>query len=111
MPLRTAPAPVALLAALLVTLLAAGPAAASDKLSTEGGCATCHAAAKKVIGPSWHDVAAKYKGQADAPALLAKRVREGSKGVWGALPMAPTPEAKINDADLKSLIAWVLKTP
>lgn len=106
MALRTALAPLVVSA-----LLAAAPALASEKLSAQGGCATCHAAAKKGIGPSWHDIAAKYKGQADAPALLTRRVREGSKGVWGPLPMAPTPAAKIGDADLNALIAWVLKTP
>lgn len=94
-----------------LVLFTAAPVLASEKLSAQGGCATCHAGAKKGIGPSWHDIAAKYKGQADAPALLARRVREGSKGVWGPLPMAPTPAAKIGDADLNVLIAWVLKTP
>lgn len=99
--------PALVLSACLIAL----PAVASDKLATQGGCATCHAAAKKVIGPSWHDIAAKYKGQADAPAVLARRVREGGKGVWGTLPMAPVPATKISDADLNALIAWVLKTP
>ena len=98
-------------ALVLAALLAALPALANEKLATQAGCATCHAAAKKMIGPSWHDVAAKYKGQADAPTLLAKRVREGGKGVWGAVPMAPTPASKLPDADLNALIAWVLKTP
>lgn len=91
-------------------LLVAGPALASEQLATKAGCATCHAADKKLIGPSWHDVAAKYKGRADAPAVLAAYVRVGGKGAWGPLPMAPVDAAKINDADLKTLLAWVLKT-
>jgi cytochrome c len=55
-------------------------------------------------------VAAKYKGQPDAAARLADKVRKGSAGTWGKLPMAPVPADKIGDADLKALVTWVLKT-
>ncbi len=89
--------------------LAAAPAQASEKIAKQAGCATCHAADKKVIGPSYKDIAAKYKGQAGAPALLAERVRKGGKGVWGAIPMAPTTPDKLSDADLKAVIAWILQ--
>ena len=64
-----------------------------------------------MLGPSWRDIAAKYKGQADAPALMAQRVRKGSQGVWGPVPMPPTDAKKLSDADLKSVVAWLLKAP
>jgi cytochrome c len=100
-----------LLSAALLGLATSGVAQASEKIATQAGCATCHAATKKVIGPSYRDIAAKYKGQANAVALLSERIRQGSKGVWGTLPMAPTPSDKLNDADLKAVVTWVLKTP
>ncbi len=90
--------------------LAAGPAAASPELATKAGCAACHAADKPLMGPSWQAVAAKYKGQANAATQLADKVRKGSVGVWGKLPMPPTPADKASDADLKTLVSWVLKS-
>jgi cytochrome c len=95
----------------VVLLCTAGSAAASEKIAAASGCVACHAAAKKLVGPSYKEIAARYKGQADAPALLAERIRKGSKGVWGAAPMPPTPAARLSDADLKAVVAWVLKTP
>jgi cytochrome c len=93
--------------AVLGTAHAADPA----KLSTQSGCAVCHAPDKKLIGPSWKEIAARYKGDAGTPALLAERVRKGSTGVWGKVPMAPVDSKALGDADLKALISWVLKTP
>lgn len=69
----------------------------------------CHAKDKKLVGPSYKDVAAKYAGQADAVASLSAKVRSGGKGVWGPIPMPPNDAAKINDADLKSVVEWLLK--
>jgi cytochrome c len=86
-------------------------AGASPQIAEKAGCNACHTVDKKVLGPSWREVAARYKGKADAPALLAARVRKGSKDVWGPVPMPATEVAKLNDADLKAVIAWVLKTP
>ena len=83
---------------------------ASEKLAAAGGCNKCHAMSKKVMGPSYKEIAAKYKGDAKAPALLAEHVRKGSKGVWGKLAMPPTPANKFNDADLNATIAWILKS-
>ena len=92
-------------------LLAAMPAAqASPQLAAQAGCTTCHAADKPLLGPSWQAIAGKYKGQANAAALLADRVRKGGVNVWGKLPMPPTPADKLSDADLKALVSWVLKT-
>jgi cytochrome c len=83
----------------------AGPEAAMNK----AGCLACHAKDKKLVGPAYKDVAAKYKGQADAPAKLAEKVRKGGQGVWGPVPMPPTAADKISDADLTAAIEWVLK--
>lgn len=95
--------------------LTAGAAQASEQLSAKAGCAVCHAtvkpADKTMIGPSYREIATRYKGRADAATLLAERVRKGGQGVWGKVPMAPTPPAKLADADLKTLVAWILRTP
>ena len=75
----------------------------------KANCLTCHTKDKKLVGPSFKDIAAKYKGQADAPAKLFDKVRKGGSGVFGPVPMAPNPPDKINDADLKSAVEFILK--
>ena len=97
-------------AALLATLssasaLAADPAAAAQK----AGCMACHTMDKKLVGPSFKDIAAKYKGQ-DVKVKLAEKVRKGGSGVFGPVPMAPNPPEKIGDADLKEVVGWILKS-
>ena len=88
----------------------AADAAEPDALAAKAGCTICHAKDKKVLGPSFHDIAAKYKDDAKAPALLADRVRKGSKGVWGTTAMmTPVPASRISDPDLATVIGWVLK--
>jgi cytochrome c len=104
-------APLVLIGALLLGLSAAPAARASAQISAKSGCSACHAVSTKMIGPSFHDIAVKYKGRADAPALLSTQVRKGSTGVWGKLPMPASDATKINDADLKTVIVWILKTP
>ncbi len=99
------------LAVLLVAAALAVPAMASPQLATQAGCTTCHMADKPMVGPSWHAIAAKYKGQPNAAALMAERVRKGGVNVWGKVPMPPTPADKLKDADLKVLVSWLLKTP
>jgi cytochrome c len=79
---------------------------ATEDLAKKSGCTACHAVDKKIIGPSYQDVAAKYKGDAKAEAMLAEKVRKGGAGVWGAVPMPAN--ATVSDADLKSIIKWVL---
>ena len=76
---------------------------------TKAGCFACHAKDKKLVGPSYKDVSAKYKGQADAVAKLMDKTRKGGSGVYGPVPMPPNPADKISDADLKASIEWVLK--
>ncbi len=98
------------LAALLATA-ASGSALAADPaaLAQKAGCMACHAMDKKLVGPSFKDIAAKYKGQGDAVAKLSDKVRKGGSGVWGPIPMPPNPDTKIGDADLKEMLAWILK--
>lgn len=74
----------------------------------KAGCSACHTVDKKLVGPSYKDVAAKRKAAPDAGALLEKKVRDGGKGEYGPIPMPPTPAAKISDAELKDLVQWVL---
>jgi len=82
---------------------------ANLQLAQKGGCVACHAVDKKLVGPSFKDVADKYKGQKDAAAKLADKVRHGGTGVWGTIPMPASGADKLNDADLKAVIEWVLK--
>ena len=86
-----------------------GAASPQDAL-TAAGCMACHAKDKKMVGPSFKDIAAKYKGQGDAVAKLAEKVRKGGSGVFGPVPMAPNGPDKISDADLKAAIDFILKS-
>lgn len=81
------------------------PAHASLELAQKHACVACHAIDKKLVGPSYLDVAKKYAGQADAAARLAASIRQGGSGKWGAVPMPPQPA--LSDADVKALAAWV----
>ena len=89
-------------------LASADNALASEALAKKYNCLTCHAVDKKVIGPSYQDVAAKYKGDAGAEAKLVAKVKNGGSGVWGQIPMPPN--AAVPDADIKTLVKWVLDT-
>ncbi len=93
-----------LTAAACITL--AGMAQASEKLAQASGCMACHSIDKKLIGPSYKDVAAKYRGKKGAEAELIKKVKAGGKGVWGDIPM--TPNAHVKDEDLKAIVQWIL---
>jgi cytochrome c len=81
-------------------------AEAGAELAKENGCLSCHNVDRKVVGPAYKAVAKKYKGDSGAAARLAKNVRGGSKGVWGPAPMPR--QTKVSDADLKTIIDWVL---
>jgi cytochrome c len=94
---------VALLAAAGVAF--AGQAAADEALAKAKNCMSCHAVDKKVVGPAYKDVAAKYKGDAKAAAMLAAKVKAGGKGTWGEIPMPPN---NVTDDEAKKLVAWVL---
>jgi len=87
-------------------LAGAGSALASEALAKKYNCLTCHAVDKKVIGPSYNDVAAKYKGDSGAEAKLVAKVKNGGAGAWGQIPMPPN--ASVPDGDIKILVKWVL---
>ncbi len=88
----------------------AAPAQADPEADmTKAGCFACHAKDKKLVGPSMKDIAAKYKGQASAVAMLTEKSRKGGKGNFGQIPMPANPPEKISDADLKAAVEWILK--
>jgi cytochrome c len=95
---------VALLAAMAAFV--AGPVLANADLAQKKNCLACHAVDKKVIGPAYKEVAAKYAGQKDAAAKLADKIQKGGVGVWGQVPMPANPQVNADEA--KTLAAWVL---
>lgn len=91
----------------LATLAAvSAPALADQALATSKNCMACHAADKKLVGPSYKEVAVKYSGQKDAVDRLAVKIIKGGSGVWGPVPMPAN--AQVNEAEAKKLAAWVL---
>ncbi len=91
----------------LVALFAVSGAVSADQnLAKSKACLSCHQVEKKVVGPSFKDVAKKYKGDANAQTHIAGVIKNGSKGVWGAVPMAKQPQ--VNDADAAKLAAWIM---
>ncbi len=99
--------------ATLAAALAAGaivslPAQASDELAKKYMCLTCHTLDKKLVGPSYRDVAAKYKTDKAAETKLAEKIKKGGVGAWGQIPMPPN--EKVPDADVKALVKWILST-
>ena len=91
-----------------VGLLSSGAASAqsAEDLIKKHGCVACHANDKKVVGPAYTEVAAKYKGDAGAAAKLMEKVKKGGSGVWGPVPMPPNPT--VSDADLKTMVTFIL---
>jgi cytochrome c len=84
----------------------AADAAAAEALAKKHACTACHAVDKKMVGPAYKDVAAKYRGQKDAEAKMIDKVKKGGTGVWGQVPMPPN--AAVSDGDVKLLVQWVL---
>ncbi len=89
-----------------MTLAVAAPAMADQALATSKNCMACHAVDKKLVGPSYKDVAATYAGQKDAVDKLAVMFIKRGSGVWGPVPMPAT--AQVNEAEAKKLAAWVM---
>ena len=92
--------------ALALTAAAAAPAYAQEALAKKHNCFACHAVDKKLVGPAYKDVAAKYRNDPAAEAKLFEKVKKGGQGVWGQVPMPPN--AQVPDADIKALVKWVL---
>jgi len=91
--------------ALACSANAAPDAAKAKALAQSKNCFACHAVDKKLVGPSYVDVAKKYKGAADAEANLIKKVINGGGGVWGTIPMPPNP---VKEDEAKLLVEWIL---
>lgn len=106
---------VALLAGALAGVVSAGAAFGQTKgvdpkvaeaLVQKSGCIACHNVEKKVLGPAYKEVAARYIADKDAPAKLADKVKKGGTGNWGQVPMPPN--SQVSDADIKTIVAWIL---
>ena len=82
------------------------PALANADLAKQKNCLACHATDKKLVGPAYKDIAAKYKADKNAQATLVKKVREGGVGVWGQIPMPANPQ--VNEQEAQALVKWVL---
>ena len=76
------------------------------KVARSNACMGCHAVDRKLVGPSFKDIAARYKSDPQAVVKLSKKVKDGGSGVWGAIPMPAHP--RLSDADLRSVVEWVL---
>lgn len=91
---------------LALAALTASSAYANLDLAKKNACTACHAVDKKLVGPSYQEVAKKYAGQKDAEASLIKSIKAGGSGKWGPVPMPA--QAALSDADAKTLAAWIL---
>jgi cytochrome c551/c552 len=90
-----------------VASTSAGPAIDVQALLNANACLSCHGIAQKIVGPGYQEVAAKYKGDAQALSKLEVSIRKGSVGKWGQAPMPPF--AGLSDAQVKALAEFVLK--
>ena len=97
-----------ILFAMAVAMTATAPAFADQALATAKNCMACHAVDKKLVGPSYKDVAAKYASDKTAVDKLATKIVKGGSGVWGPVPMPAN--AQVNDAEAKKLAAWIMTT-
>lgn len=95
-----------LVVAALAAIALPQAALANADLARKNACLACHAVDKKLVGPSYQDVAKKYAGQADAVAKLVDSIKKGGSGKWGPVPMPA--QAQLSDADAQTLAAWVL---
>lgn len=92
--------------AAVAALVVAGTANANEELAKKSACLACHTIDKKLVGPAYKEVAKKYAGDAGAEAKLVKKIKEGGSGVWGAIPMPPN--TNVSEADVKTLVKWIL---
>lgn len=97
---------IAAVSVILATPAAAVDMAAAKALAQKSGCLACHSEEKKIVGPAYKDIAAKYKGNKKAEEMLITKVTKGGSGVWGPVPMPANP--KVAAADVKTLVKWIL---
>ena len=95
-----------ILVASVLAIVAAAPAWADQALAQSKNCMACHAIDKKLVGPAYKEVAAKYAGDKAAADKLAEKILKGSSGVWGAVPMPAN--AGVSADEAKQLANWVL---
>ena len=93
-------------AAVLVNGAYAADAKSGEALAKSSGCFACHSTDKKLIGPGYRDIADKYRGNKAAEVELAKKVKDGSKGVWGDIQMPAN--AHVKDEDIRAMVQWIL---
>ncbi|MGI4777009.1 MAG: c-type cytochrome [Janthinobacterium lividum] len=93
----------------MIAICTTTPALADLALARSKNCMSCHAVERKLLGPSFRDVAAKYKDKAGAAEMLAAKIRKGGAGVWGPVPMPANNQ--VSEADARKLAEWVLATP
>ena len=94
------------LIALALVAAASSPAFAQLDLAKSKNCLACHSVDKKVVGPAYKDVAAKYAGDKGAVEKLTQKVMKGGSGVWGPVPMPANPQ--VSEAEAKQLVQWIL---
>jgi cytochrome c len=92
---------------MLAVALMTAAAQADEALLKKHNCTACHQVDKKLVGPTYRDVAKKYKGQKDGAVKLAEKVKKGGQGVWGQVPMPPNPA--VPDADIRKMVEYILK--
>ncbi|HEY8048799.1 MAG TPA: c-type cytochrome [Ramlibacter sp.] len=92
--------------AVALVAAASSPAFAQQELAQQKNCLTCHSVDKKVVGPAYKDVAAKYKGDKTAVDKLTQKVMKGGSGVWGPVPMPAN--TQVSEAEAKKLVQWIL---
>jgi len=87
-------------------LMLSGAASADQALAQKSACMSCHGIDKKIVGPAFKEIAKKYADDKSAHAMLVEKVKVGGKGVWGPIPMPPSPQVKPEEAS--KIIDWVL---
>lgn len=87
-------------------IVTAGQVHADEALAKAKNCMACHAIDKKLVGPAYKDVAAKYKADKSAEGKLATKIQKGGSGVWGQIPMPANPQ--VSDAEARTLAKWIL---
>ena len=96
----------ALILAVAAAIPASFPAGANEALAKKYACLACHSIDKKLVDPAYKDIAAKYRSDASAAAKLSDKVKKGSQGTWGQVPMPPN--SAVPDGDVKTLVQWIL---
>ncbi|HEX3380698.1 MAG TPA: c-type cytochrome [Paraburkholderia sp.] len=94
------------LAGTMTSVAHAAEAPRGQQIAAANACMGCHALDRKLVGPSFQQIAAKYKGDAQASARLARKVKDGGSGVWGMIPMPA--HQSMSDADIRAVVDWAL---